>query len=74
MADGSVQDTFNPLPADGTLVYVLDPGVDPIADVLSLPEASTFLARGSPPYQRPLDESPEALVRSQADGETTGDA
>ena len=44
LLDGSVEDTFNPLPADGTLVYVLDPGVDPAIDVLTLPELSSFLA------------------------------
>ncbi|TFH24569.1 MAG: hypothetical protein E4H03_03275 [Myxococcales bacterium] len=43
LADGTVVDTFNPLPADGTLVYILDAGVDPAADVLTLPELSAFL-------------------------------
>jgi len=43
LADGTVIDSFNPLPADGTLVYILDPGIDPAADVLTLPEVSAFM-------------------------------
>ncbi|MEE8311543.1 MAG: hypothetical protein V3R77_04750 [Candidatus Binatia bacterium] len=44
LADGTVVETFNPLPADGTLVYILDASVDPAAEVLTLPEVSAFLA------------------------------
>jgi hypothetical protein len=42
LTDGSVVQSFQALPADGTLLYELDAGVDP-AGVLSLPSLSSFL-------------------------------
>lgn len=44
LPDGAVVQTFHALPADGTVVYELDPGVDPATQVLTLPALSAFLA------------------------------
>jgi hypothetical protein len=44
LLDGSVAQTFHALPADGSVVYELDPGVDPVTQVLSLPALSALLA------------------------------
>ena len=35
---------FNALPSDGSLIYELDAGVDPVTEVLTLPALSAFLA------------------------------
>lgn len=43
LVDGSIVQSFNALRADGSLVYQLDPGVDPLADVLTLPAFGAFL-------------------------------
>ena len=43
LVDGSVVQAFNALPADGTLIYELEDGVDP-ADVVTMPQLAAFLA------------------------------
>lgn len=43
LPDGSLAQAFNKLQADGSLIYQLDPGVDPVTDVLTLPALGAFL-------------------------------
>jgi hypothetical protein len=43
LPDGSLAQAFHKLQADGSLVYQLDPGVDPVTDVLTLPALGAFM-------------------------------
>jgi len=43
LPDGSIVQSFNALQADGSLIYKLDPGVDPETQVLTLPALGAFL-------------------------------
>ncbi|HEY2774894.1 MAG TPA: hypothetical protein VGK20_12685 [Candidatus Binatia bacterium] len=45
LTDGSNVQAFHALEADGTVIYELDPSVNPATDVLTLPALSAFLAQ-----------------------------
>lgn len=48
LEDGTVGNLFTPISTIGTVIYTLDPGVDPATQVLTLPNLSALVTQGDP--------------------------